>query len=401
VNNDIEYIKSTFKGNADFIIRDFILNKKDILYIVFFESLCDTKSIYEFVVKNVENHIVLNKKINNIKNIISSPKINKIKSVEDCFYFMENGFCIIIFKNEYYAIEVKADIDRGITLAQTEPSMYGSKDSFCENYQKNLGVIKRRIKNKDLKVDSIDTGVYTKSRTSLIYLNDKVNFNKLKKIKSKLNECNEKEIIDSEDICKELEQNYVFPTIIKTEKPAIVAKYILKGYVVILVDNSPFVLIIDSKFSDFINPATNDDFVKILRYACLFLTILTPAIYIALINFNQETIPLSLLINFTEQRDTVPFPAVIEALLMLFTCEVLREADIRFPNSYGSAASILGALVLGEAAVSAGVVSAIMIIIVAITFITNLIFTEIKLVWAIRISRIAFLFVASFLGEYL
>ena len=122
--------------------------------------------------------------------------------------------------------------------------------------------------------------------------------------------------------------------------------------------------------------------------------------YIALINFNQEAIPIQLLVNFTEQRDTVPFPAVIEATIMLSICEVLREADIKYPNSYGSAASILGALVLGEAAVSAGLVSAIMIIIVAITFITNLIFTEIKLVWAIRILRFSFLLIASLFGLY-
>jgi spore germination protein KA len=156
----------------------------------------------------------------------------------------------------------------------------------------------------------------------------------------------------------------------------------------------------DAKFQDFINPSSTDKFIKILRYICFFLTVFTPAIYIALINFNQETIPMSLLINFSEQRSGVPFPTIIEAFIMLFICEILRETDIRFPSNYGSSASILGALILGDAAVSAGIVSPIMIIVIAVTFITNLIFTEIKLVWAIRILRVFFLIISTFLGLF-
>ena len=313
---------------------------------------------------------------------------------------MENGFVVIFYRDEILAVEVKAELDRGITVSQTEPSMYGPKDSFCENIQKNLGVLKRRIKTKDLKVESVDRGVYTKDRINLIYIDSLVDKKKVLNIKEKLNSHRYKEVLDSFDLSSELDQNIVFPTIFKTEKPGLASKYLLKGYVVIMIDNTPFVLIMDAKFKDFVNPFTSDKFVKVLRYICLFLTILTPAIYIALINFNPETIPIKLLINFAEQRASVPFPAVVEALIMLLVCEILREADIRFPNSYGSAASILGALVLGEAAVSAGIVSAIMIIIIAITFITNLIFTEIKLVWSIRILRIAFLLISSFLGLY-
>ena len=130
------------------------------------------------------------------------------------------------------------------------------------------------------------------------------------------------------------------------------------------------------------------------------LTILAPAIYIALINYNPETIPTSLLINFSTQRDNVPFPAIVEAIMMLIIYEILRESDVRFPNSYGSAISILGALILGEAAVNAGFVSPIMIIVIAFTFITSLIFTEQEMVNAARHWRILFLIAAAFYGLY-
>lgn len=400
MNSDILYLKKIFKDNGDFILREIPVSRKDKLYVAFFESLCDSKAIYEFVLKNVDNHLTFKKKIKSLELLIGSPKCNEMKSTQEEIYLLENGFCLIFYKKEKYAIEVKADIDRGITISDTEPNMYGPKDAFCENYQKNLGILKRRIKNKDLKIETADRGIYTKTRISLIYIDSLVDNDKLQKIKKKLDEYKDIEVTDSYDMSAELRLNRVFPTILKTEKPATASKFLLRGYIVIMIDNTPFVLVMDAKFQDFINPTSTDNFVTILRYVCFFITVLTPALYIALINYNQEAIPISLLIKFTEQRASVPFPAIIEALLMLFTVEILREADVRFPNSYGSAASILGALILGESAVSASIVSAIMIIVVAITFITNLIFTEIKLVWAIRIMRISFLLVASFLGLY-
>lgn len=399
MQTNIEYLKREMQDNSDFIVRKFIINNNDI-YIVFFESLCDTNVIYDFVIKNINNYCILRKRIKTIDEIIGSPKINTIENIEDAFFYLENGFCLIFYKNDIRAIEVKANLDRGITNAQTELSMYGAKDAFCENYQKNLGVLKRRIKNKDLKVETVERGIYTKNRISLVYLDTLVSKKRLKLVKEKLNELTETEVTDSFDVAKELKLNIIIPTILKSEKPSLVARYLLKGYLVVMIDNTPFALIIDAKLDNFVNPYTTDNFIKVLRYICLFLTVLTPAIYIALINFNQEIIPISLLIKFTAQRDSVPFPAIVEALLMLFTCELLREADIKFPNSYGSAASILGALILGESAVSAGIVSAIMIIIIAITFITNLLFTEIKLVSAIRIFRVSFLIVASIFGLY-
>lgn len=400
MNVDIEYLKKVFEGNEDFVVREIEIKKNKKIYLAFFESLTNSQNIYNYVIKHIFKTLEEKNKIISLKSIIGGPKITKIENDNDIFNLLENGFCLILYKKEKYAIEVKADIDRGITISQSEPNMFGPKDSFCENYQKNLGVIKRRIKNQNLKVESITRGVYTKTKVSLIYLEDKVDKKALKKIKKRLSENNAKEVIDSYDISNELKLNKIFPTIMKTEKPSLASKYILKGKIIILIDNTPFVLIMDAKLSDFVNPSTTDKFVKVLRFICLFLTILTPAVYIALINFNQETIPPSLLINFIQQRSGVPFPAIIEAVIMLFICEILRETDLRFPNSYGSSASILGALILGDAAVQAGIVSPIMIIVVAISFITSLIFTDIKLVSVIRILRTFFLIIASMLGLY-
>lgn len=400
MNRHVQYLKETIKSNSDFIVREIETFSKHKVYIAFYESLVDSASIYDYVISNVYSHINIHGKVKEIKPLIGSAKLSELKDDEEMFYYLESGFALILYKNEKYAIEVKANLDRGITMSQTEPSMYGSKDAFCENYQKNLGVLKRRIKSKKLKVESVDHGEYTKNKMALIYLDDKVNETTLNNLKNIMNNYKEREVIDSYDIFKELEKNNLFPTVYKTEKPGIAARFIMKGYIVVSIDNAPFALVIDAKFKDFINPFTTDKFISILRYLILILTVLTPAFYIALINYNQETIPISLLLNFSEQRSSMPFPAVIEAMIMLFICEVLRESDIRFPSNYGSSASILGALIIGDAAVSAGIVSPIMIIVVAISFISSLIFTEIKLVSAIRFMRFFFLIVAGFLGLY-
>ena len=400
MNVNAQFLKKSLKDNPDFVIRELESGTRDKIYICFFESLVESSAIYDFVIKNIYAYLNLKKKIRDIKPLLGGPKLSTLNSDEEMFYYIENGFAVILHKDERYAIEVKANLDRGITTSQTEPNMYGPKDSFCENYQKNLGLIKRRIKNKNLRVESVDRGIYTKTKIGLVYIEDKVDNGELAKTKETLNKFKDLEVIDSYDVVKELKQNKIFPTILKTETPAIASRYLLKGYIVLTIDNTPFVLVLDAKLPDFVNPFTTDSFVRVLRYVCFFLTVLTPAIYIALINFDQEAIPTSLLISFSEQRSGVPFPAIVEAVIMLGICEILRESDIRFPSNYGSSASILGALILGEAAVSAGFVSPIMIIVVAISFITGLIFTEVKLVNALRVMRFSFLLVASFLGLY-
>lgn len=400
MNTKIEFLKLSLKDNPDFITRELETGTKSKIYLAFFESLVNSDTIDKYVVKNVTSHLNLHNKIKEIKPLIGGPKLTTIKKDEEMFYYIENGFTLIIYKKECYAIETKAELDRGITISQTEPNMYGPKDSFCENYQKNIGVIKRRIKNKNLRIEAVDRGIYTKTKLGVIYIEDKVNKDALKKVKKILNKYKDYEVTDSHDLVQELRTNKIFPTILKTEKPSMAAKFLLKGYIVISIDNTPFALVIDAKMEDFVNPFTTDDFVKILRFVCLILNILTPALYIALINFNQEAIPSSLLINFSTQRHNVPFPAIVEAFLMMIICELLRESDIRFPSNYGSSTSILGALILGEAAVSAGFVSPIMIIIVAISFVSGLIFTDIRFSNALRVMRYSFLLISAFLGLY-
>lgn len=174
-----------------------------------------------------------------------------------------------------------------------------------------------------------------------------------------------------------------------------------------MVDTSPFALIIPVCINDFFL-ATDDTYSKsinisltrILRYTAFFITLLTPAVYIAITTYNQEMLPTQLLISFAAQRSTVPFPAFIEAIIMLASFEILRECNLRLPTSTTSALSIVGALILGEAAVNAGIVSPIMIIVIAITAVSALLFSEPEIINGIRWYRLVFMLGANFLGVF-
>ena len=174
-----------------------------------------------------------------------------------------------------------------------------------------------------------------------------------------------------------------------------------------MVDTSPFALIIPVSFNDLFlstedsyGKSINISMTRIIRYCAFFITLLTPALYIAITTYNQEMLPTELLISFASQRATVPFPAFFEAIIMLATFEILRECDLRLPTFTTSALSIVGALVLGEAAVNAGIVSPIMIIVIAITVVSALLFTEPELISAIRWYRLIFMLGANFLGIF-
>ena len=201
------------------------------------------------------------------------------------------------------------------------------------------------------------------------------------------------------------ENNSVFPTIKSTEKPDTICKCLTEGKICILSENSNNVLIIPTFFIDYFY--SNEDnyqkkifafFVKFIRLLALFITIFAPSIYLSLITYDQQMLPTNLLINFSLQRSGVPFPALVESFLLMFTFELLYEADALTPTSRGTSLSILGALVLGDAAVSAGIVSPIMVIVVAVTAICSIFFTYQDFQSFIRLYRYLLMFLSSVFG---
>lgn len=406
----LKQLQEEFKKNTDFIVKKIKTKQFKDIYVIYLESVTGSDKVNDYILKQLTsiNNLKGVKKYN-IESIIPGPNTVKIKEPDQIEFYLTNGFTIVLTAKEILGFETKADINRSVSVPEVQKSVYGPSDAFTENIQINLGLLKRRIKSSHLKSDDLNMGRKTNTKVQILYFDDITDMEIVNTIKNKLDKIDVDGIIDAGNIANILseDEKTPFPTISQSERPDVIATALLEGKVCIMVDTSPFVLILPSFFADFINPVVdnynrnvNVNFLKVLRFASFFITMMLPGIYISLVNYNMETIPTSLLVNFAGQNDGVPFPTIIEAIVMIIVCEILRESDLRFPSSYGSAISILGALVLGEAAVSAGIVSPIMIIIIAFTFITSLIFTELEVINAIRYFRFVFLILASMYGLY-
>lgn len=397
MNKIVEKLYKKKEEMPDLNIRKITNNLKSI-YVIRSEGLTSTDSVNDFVLK------YLSYKSSNILNI---PSINAINiKEEEIFFYLLNGFVIVIDNNTIIAFEARATLDRGINEPSSEPSIRGSKDAFTENYQKNIGLIRRRIKDEKLILKEFYMGEITKTKIGVLYLDELVDKKLVNDVINKLNLIINKNLIDSNNLRELLvDSSSLFPRIKTTEVPNNASRSLLEGKIIITVDNTPSVLIIPSFFIDFFK--NNEDYnikplyssiSRIIRILSFFIAILLPGFYIALTNYDQEIIPISLLINFSIQRANVPFPTIIETLILLITFEILHEGDTRIPNNVGSSLSILGALVLGQSAVSAGLISPIIVIVVALSSICSLIFVYHDIEGVIRVYRYLIMILSSLFG---
>lgn len=408
INN---YILESYHHSSDIVTRKINVKGTDILCI-YLESVASDDKISEFLMKEIntysKNKILTVNLFDKLKNTIPNSHITVESKLEDCFTKLASGFtCIFIDGDkQYITVETKSKLDRGITESTSENIVRGPKDSFTENNSTNLGLIRKRIKDKNLWYDEIKIGRRTNTKVTIAYINGIANEHIVNNIKEKLKKIDIDGIIDSGNIRDFLIQNQsIFPEIKSTERPDLACNSLLEGKIIILVENTPFTLILPITLNDFLHASedyyqksSNVTFTRILRYISFLITITIPGLYIALTTFNQEIIPDQLLISLAIQRDGVPFSTVFELVIMITTFEILRESDIRLPSTMGAAISIVGALVLGEAAVSAGIVSPIVIIVVAITSICGLLFTDIDFVNAIRWWRFIFIIFSAAAG---
>lgn len=395
------YIKDKYLDVPDLVIRKLKYNNS-FLYLYYLESISNSDKICDYILMKV------NMCDGNLEDIVSSPKFIKLEKKDVCFY-LDNAFVIVVYKNNIYATEVKGNLIQSISSPVMEQDLYGAKDSFTESYEVNIGLIKRRIKSSELKTIERYVGRYTKNKCGILFVDNIVNKNLVDKCLKIVDKIDIDGITDIGVLKQYFSNNKYsfFPSVKLTERPDVVSSALLNGKIIIVLDNSPFVMIIPAVLADFINPISdmyvspsNANVLKILRLICFFLTIFVPGFYIAIVNYNQEAIPSKLLTSFIIQKQGVPFPSSIEMFFMLFICEMLRESDLRFPNNYSAAISILGALILGDAAVTANIVSPITIIIVSLTFISSMIFSNLEITSAIRYWRFLTLLEASFLGLY-
>ena len=322
------------------------------------------------------------------------------------------GNCVLFIDslNSAFDLDIKGFKQRSIDTPSNEVVIRGSQESFVENLRTNTSIIRRLVNNENLIMESTSVGKLSKTNVSIGYINGIANKNLVAEIRYRINNLDIDYLTSSGQLEQFIQDNpkSIFPQIIATERPDRVANYLLEGRVCIIVNGSPYALVAPGVFVDFLSSPEDlnlkfqfANLEKIVRLLSIFLSLLLPGIYIAITNYHQELLPTELLFTIAASRESVPFPIFLEILIMEISFELIREAGLRVPTPLGSTIGIVGALILGDAAVSASLVSPILIIVVAITGICSFSIPDFSLNFTFRIYRFIYIilgYLAGFLG---
>lgn len=348
--------------------------------------------------------------LNKLKNkILSTNQIKASSNVDEILLTLFYGDAIVLVEKSDQALllNCKGWEKRALEEPGLEKILRGPKEGFTEPLMTNLSLIRRRLKTPDLKFKFKEIGVRTRTRICVCYIETLVNDKILQELEHRLNKINTDSIISSGKIEELIRDSPLSPykTIGNTERPDVVAAKLMEGRIAIVVDGTPSVLTLPYVFMEYFQSAEDyyDNFYfssinRIIRFISELFTISIPAIYIALITFHQEIIPTPLLLSISAARQGIPFPTIVEAIILLFTFEIIREASVRMPTPMGQTVSIVGALILGQAAVEARLFSAPMVIIVAATGITGLL--NIKMKGSSIIVRLSLMLLSALMGLY-
>lgn len=298
---------------------------------------------------------------------------------------------------------------RAISEATTECALRGPREAFTETLRTNTSLIRRRIKHCNLRIETTCVGRLTQTDVAIVYIYDLADKELVQEVNKRINRIDIDGILESGYIEEFIQDNTFspFPTIFNTERPDVVAAALLEGKVAIIIDGTPFSLIVPAPFISFLHAAEDyyfradmSSFIRIIRYIGFFITLLGPSLYVAITTFHQEMLPTPLLISLAAQREGVPFPAVIETMMTEILFELLREAGVRMPRIIGPAVSVVGTLVIGQAAVEAGIISAAMVIVVSTTAICSFVFPSYSMSNAFRILRFPLVLLAGSFGLF-
>lgn len=345
------------------------------------------------------------------RNALGITDVKELETVEDAVMGVMIGDGVIFLDGYDKAIKIKSKGYPmiGVGQSNTEKVIRGSREGFADALKANTALVRKRVRNNSFKVKEKIMGVKSNTTVAIVYVEGIARQSVIDEITKRLEHIDIDGLTDSgiiEQLTEENEQS-PFPQFQTTERPDKAAMAVLEGRVVLFVDNTPVGLILPTTYNSFFQ--TVDDyynrhivstFARIIRYVASFLAMSLPALYLAAVNYHPEILPTPLVITFANARAAVPFPAVVEVIIMELSFELLREAGIRIPGPMGSTIGIVGGLIIGQAAVTAGVVSPIIVIVVALTALASFAVPNEELSSAYRILKYFLIGMAYFLGFF-
>ncbi|GIP39428.1 spore germination protein KA [Paenibacillus sp. J31TS4] len=417
LDDSLSHMKQAFGFSTDLICRELILGRKPgcRMALLYIDGLAQVSDLLQSLLSLLTNTgfaegAAKEDALQTVKRtLIPEGDVRELERYEETTDALTNGSAVLLLDGSAAALSigVAQTEKRGVEEPSTQSVIRGPREGFTETLRVNTALVRRKVRNSRLRLESGRAGQVTRTDLAIMYIEGIADPAVVQEVRDRLNDIRIDGILESGYV-EEMIQDSTrspFPTVYNTERPDSVAAALLEGRVAIFVDGTPFVLLVPALFmqffqapEDYYQRADFATLLRLLRFLSFFIALLAPSLYIAVTTFHQELIPTSLLISLAGQREGVPFPAFVEALLMEITFEILREAGVRMPKTIGQSVSIVGTLVIGEAAVNAGLVSPAMVIIVSITAISNFVMPAFSMGISIRMIRLVMMGLAASFG---
>lgn len=411
LNKNKRILDQAYQDCADVIQRVIRFGEKGEsgALLVYLEGTANVEEIDEHVIKSLQKSKKPVRSLEDMKQALSVTDAQKIKQFADVFKNVSDGKPVLFLDGVPSALILGLTkwATRSVEDTPTEPVIRGAKEGFVESLHVNISLIRRRIRTPKLKVKTLEVGDYSRTQVALTYMDGICDKKLIQEILDRVNRVSIDGVWDGGMIQEQIQDQRwsIFPQIQTTERPDTICAAMLEGRAALFFEGTPNVLIMPTTFFAFMQSPEDyysgfiiSTLLRILRTIFILIALLAPAFYIAVITFHQELIPTTLIMSVIQFREQVPFPAVVEAVGMEITFEGLREAGVRLPRQIGPAISIVGALVIGQAAIQASLVSPAMVIVVSITAIASFMIPHYDLSIAIRILRFPIMIIASMFG---
>ncbi|MCM3704650.1 MULTISPECIES: spore germination protein [Cytobacillus] len=418
IQENEKYLKEKFNRSSDIVIRTLVLKNETILLFIYLEGLTKVQSVEENILKplifsGLPSGIDVIESLSEMlrREWVPLTNVKSERSLEELVQHVLKGSLVILADGETSAViaQVQDFEKRSIQESQKESTLRGTKEAFVESIRTNTSLIRRRIIHPQLKMESSTIGTYTQTEVVLAYIQGHADESVISQVRTRLEKIDADGVIDSAYIEEWIENNplSMFSQIQNTERPDIVTACLLEGKVAIITNGTPFVLILPFTFWEGLQSA--DDFferfvfitlTRIIRYLMTFISFALPAIYVALTTFHPEMVPRQLMFSIAAARENSPFPTFFEVFLMMVVFDGLQEAGVHLPNRLGPVMSIIGALIIGQAAVEAGIISTPIIIVISLTGVAGYTIARYSATLPFRIIRYLMLFITGALGFF-
>lgn len=411
----LQWYKSKLENCSDIIFNSFQTKSKHRCALIYMQGMFDSVTLQKNLLALLDDYDVIHEDTF-VQNIIENNQLfisenNVYTDLDKGLNAIMNAHGLLIIDGNPYIIEIPyTDFEkRSIEEAANESVIRGSREAFVESIQTNLTLIRRRIRNPKLKTEQMIIGKESKTIVVVTYIEGICSEKIINEMRKRLSYIDIDGVLGSSYLqeCIQDTPYSPFPQVQYTERPDTVCGSLLEGRIAVLVDNTPIALLAPVTLPMLLQAAEDyyqsfifASFIRLVRLLFFGISLLLPSLYIAITTFHPEMMPFDLLISVSASREIVPFPALLEALVMEMAFEALREASIRIPKSIGQAVSIIGALIIGTAAVQAGIVSAAMVIIVSLTGIASFIIPNFDLGLSFRLLRFPIMLLAGFFGIF-